>query len=710
MCSHGSMAGSVQAWDAAGFDPLLLEGKLPQLRFGTWVGGDRDGHALVTAGVTQESLTELRLGAMLVYERMLSELAEKMSLSVFGQTPPLLLEEALGRMAQQVGSRAAWVGERDEEEPWRQFVHFMAAKLPLLKGPEPQLIDDSGQGYYQRPEEMAADLKLLGQALEAVGAGRLLQCDVQPVLRALECFGFHLATLDIRQNSAWHDRALAELMVAAGLDGAGFPDWPESDRLRFLNTELRSPRPFLNPGADVAGEAAAVLECYRVVAAHIERYGEAGVGALIVSMTRSLSDLLVVFVLAREAGLMRLTESGLVSLLPVVPLFETVDDLEGSATILRAFLEHPVARASLEKQAQGSRPVQQVMVGYSDSNKDRGIFASQWALQKGQAAMAAVGDETGVKLRFFHGRGGTISRGAGPTHRFLDALPRHSLSGDIRLTEQGETIAQKFGNRATAAYNLEILVAGVAYNTMRGRDRVPLTPELEALASRIAFESGRHYSALLHAPGFIEFFRSATPIDALEHSRIGSRPARRTGQASLEDLRAIPWVFSWNQSRYYLPGWYGVGTALLAIYEQEPEQFETLKQSIASWRFMRYVLTNVETNLASTDFDLMRDYAGLVHDEGVREQIFGLIGAEWHAANRALELLWGGTIATRRPRMLKTLQVRAEALHVLHAQQIELLQRWRALSASGDQHGAEALLPQLLVSINAIASGLRTTG
>ncbi|RYG62979.1 phosphoenolpyruvate carboxylase [bacterium] len=565
------------AWDDAGFSLDHLRGHMPQLRFGSWVGGDRDGHALVTAEVTQETLVDLRLGALIVLNRMLERLAVKMSLSVYGQDAPLELTEAIERIILEIGPRSTPIMDQDAEEPWRQFVRLMSAKMPLdTNADQPVLVD--GAGYYRYPHELKADLEILRYSLEAVGAVRLVHVDLGPLERALETFGFHLAGLDVRQNSAWHDRALSQLMTAAGLDGEGFPSWSEEDRLRFLDKELRSPRPFLHPGAHVEGEAGAVLDCYRVLANHIELYGD-GVGSLIVSMTRSLSDLLVVFILAREAGLMRMTGDGLVCGLPVVPLFETVEDLEGSADILRVWLEHPVARLSLEKGANGGIVTQQVMVGYSDSNKDKGIFASQWALQKGQTKMAEVGKATGVKIRFFHGRGGTISRGAGPTHRFLEALPHSSLSGDIRLTEQGETIAQKFGNRATATYNLELLLAGVTVNTLRHQNRPKEEQPLENLAEKLAQISGAAYQSLLESDGFIPFFREATPIDALENARIGSRPARRTGQASLADLRAIPWVFSWNQSRFYLPGWYGIGTALKKLKSDSPADFESLKKA-----------------------------------------------------------------------------------------------------------------------------------
>ena len=478
-----------------------------------------------------------------------------------------------------------------------------------------------------------------------------------------------------------------------------------------MEKELRSPRPFLHPVASGGVEADAVLGCYRVLARHIERYGVEGVGALIVSMTRRLSDLLVVYLLAREAGLLRAFPEGIVCLLPVVPLFETIEDLEGAPAMLRAFLEQPVTRCSLEYAARrAGRPgelIQQVMVGYSDSNKDGGILASQWALQRAQKQLAEVAGHAGVELRFFHGRGGTVSRGAGPTHRFLEALPHGSLSGQMRLTEQGETIAQKYANPATATYNLELLLAGVGATAAQHLQPASEPPEFAPLMEKLAAASRRAYRELLDAEGFLEFYRQATPIDALEHSRIGSRPSRRTGKPSLADLRAIPWVFSWSQARFYIPGWYGMGSALGSLSREERS---LLARNLKAWPFWGYVFTNVESSLASVDPALMELYAGLVEEPGLRERFLGRILEEWERTRAGLEELRGCSLAHGRPRMLKTLELRAQALRVLHREQVLLLREWRGRLKAGDVAGADRLLPDLLLSINAIASGLRTTG
>ncbi len=699
------------AWADAGFDARLLAGKLPQVRFGNWVGGDRDGHPGVTAEVTAETLERLRANALVVMHRQLSALAGKVCLSSWMQPPPEALLARRAEIAADLGETGRAILALNTAEPWRQFVELLVARLPIEIAPHQLAQIREGEGRYQFAAELAADLRTLHDSLTAVGASRLAASDVQPVIRALEVFGFHLAVIDVRQNSAFHVKALAQLMGAAGIDGSQWEDWSETERLRFLERELNSPRPFLHSNVSAGPEADAVLGCYRVLASHIQRCGADGLGSLIISMTRRLSDLLVVYILAREAGLTRMRPEGLVCMLPVVPLFETLDDLEAGSGILQSFLEQPMTRRSLEflswNWGREKLPLtQQVMVGYSDSNKDSGIFASQWGLQKAQSNLAKLGRETGVRIRFFHGRGGTVSRGAGPTHRFLEALPAGSLCGDIRLTEQGETIAQKFGNLPTATFNLELLVAGVTATTLRHERTEPAPPALAPVMEKLLRASQQGYRKLLDTEDFLAFYRQATPIDALEHSRIGSRPSRRTGKPSLADLRAIPWVFSWSQSRFYVPGWFGAGSGLAALDDAEIAE---IRAHIRTWPFLHYVLTNIESSIASTDLGLMRAYADLVEDETLRARFMGIIEGEWNLTQQMLEKIRGRPMADRRPRMLKTLELRAEALRILHLQEISLLRRWRKMRATNEA-AAETMLPDLLLSINAIASGLRTTG
>lgn len=708
-----------QAWKVNGFDPALLEDPhaWPKLRFGTWVGGDRDGHPLVTAGVTAETLRELRLNALLVLRRQLEDLAAKLPLSSNFQEAPPALDKILVELWAENPDLAEVLARQHSDEPWRQFVLLLQAKLPLTPTTGDDFSLEEQALHYKSPLELDAHLAELSASLCTVGAGRLADTAVLPVRRALDVFGFHLAALDIRQNSRFHDLALDQLLAASGAEDAGFSGWDEKRRLEFLNRELASPRPFLGAGVAAGEQADAVLSCYGVLRAHILRHGREGVGSLIVSMTRRLSDLLAVYVLAREAGLARWTPEGLVCDLPVVPLFETLEDLENGPGIVRAFLAHPVTARSLVVQRsermqvlshRQSRPVQQVMIGYSDSNKDCGIFASQWALHQSQEALAQAGEGAGTKIRFFHGRGGTISRGAGPTHRFLDALPPGSVQADLRLTEQGETIPQKYSNLVSAVYNLELLQAGVAGVSFRQRPSEPDGMFVE-ICEFLSSASRDAYTGLIGHPRFMDYYSSATPIDALETSRIGSRPSRRTGERTLADLRAIPWVFSWNQSRHYLPGWFGVGSALRRLAAEKPDRLEWLRSSLKASPFLYYVLTNVETNLASADREMIQLYAGLVPDAEVRSMLLGIVLEEFDATKAMLAEVFGGSLESRRPRMLKTLALRDAALRSLHVHQTELLKKWRAARAEKSTD-AERLLPEVLLSINAIASGLRTTG
>ncbi len=694
-----------QIWEAVGNDPALLSDPdtLPSLTFGTWVGGDRDGHPLVTADVTRMALLELRSNALDLLRDQLTALVRRLSLSNLLQTPPDFLISALQHYADLLGEAGRRALDRNPHEPWRQMVNIMLARLPEPAGaPEP--------GRYTRAAELIADLRLLDEALVAVGATRLAHADVRPLIRSVRTFGFHLAVLDIRQNSAFHDRALAQLLTAAGIDGNDYPSWDEARRMALIEAELESPRPFTRMGMPVGPEADAVLSCYRVLVEYFHNYGADGLGALIVSMTRNLSDLLVVFLFARETGLIISAPEGPVCPLPVVPLFETIDDLERSPTILRDYLAHPIVQRSLEwqRQARGATErVQQVMIGYSDSNKDGGIGASLWALEQAQHALAAEGRAAGVRIRFFHGRGGTLSRGAGPTGRFIRALPVEALAGDLRMTEQGETISQKYANRISAVYNFELLLAGVTGATLRPHTSPPrhLTVALDRLARR----SQRAYRALVEHERFIPFFREATPIDAIEASRIGSRPARRTGAQSLADLRAIPWVFSWNQARFYLSGWYGIGSGLAMVQAEEPALFDAICSGMREWAPLHYLLGNAATSVMNADETIMRAYADLVHDPVTRTVILDTILDEFARTRAMLEAVYGGKLEEKRPYIARQLELRREGLYALHREQIMRLRSWRTVRHLDPEAGEEQLR-LLLLLINAIAAGLRATG
>ncbi|MFZ9937882.1 MAG: phosphoenolpyruvate carboxylase, partial [Luteolibacter sp.] len=398
-----------EAWSGAGLDPAALDALPPMIRFGTWIGGDRDGHPGVTAEVTRDALAALRHNALRLFARQLERLAHNLPLSKHFQPVPPELEVMIERLTGEIDGRAAAdlaaLHQYHREEPWRAAALLMRLKL-LLSRDQP----DSGP-VYRKPADLTADLDVLDQTLVHAGAGKMVDDFIKPIRRQLAVFGFHSAALDVRQNSAFHQKALTQLLVKAGISGAeAFGDWSQEQKMALLEKELRSPRPFLAPGIPAGPEADAVLDCHRVLAAHRRQHGNAGLGALIVSMTRDTADLLTVYLLAREAGLMEMTDDGLRCPLPVVPLFETMDDLDRAPGIVDEFLAHPVTRRGLG--ARSDRDFQ-MMLGYSDSNKDCGILSSQWALHRAQIRLSEICAKHGARPVFFHGRGGTVGRGGG---------------------------------------------------------------------------------------------------------------------------------------------------------------------------------------------------------------------------------------------------------------------------------------------------------
>ena len=705
----------LQAWNATGFDTARLSDprNLPRISFGSWVGGDRDGHPLVTAEVTRETLAEMRHNALTLVVHHLSDLASKLSLSERLQPPGEALNQRIEILSRKLGTAGYKAIHRNRHEPWRQFLNLMIASLPYeTDTSDPASLSDE-TGSYRGSYELLEDLSLLRESLLAVGAKHIADMEVRPAYRIVQTFGFHLGTLDIRQNSHIHELALAQLMSAAGMNGSDFLEWDEPARRAFLDQELLSPRPFTHPDMTAGVEAETVLSCYRVLVNHTKQYGTGALGSLIVSMTREVSDLLIVYIFAREVGLMTPTEGGDACLLPVVPLFETIEDLKKSPAILHAFLCHPVTQRSLEyrKTATGKkRKLQEVMIGYSDSNKDGGIFSSTWTLYRAQEALLETGGVCETDILFFHGRGGSISRGAGPTHRFIRAQPWGSFNAGMCFTEQGETIAQKYANRISAVYNLELFMAGAAEVLVRQRVGEKRAHPLEPVMDMLADKSNQAYRKLIGADGFLTFFREATPIDIIESTRIGSRPSRRSGKTSLEDLRAIPWVFSWNQARFSLSGWYGVGSAFEFLENSAPETFEEILNRSHVWPPLRYIISNADTSLASADLNIMHQYASLVGDSVIRERILGMIEAEYHRTKKYIEILFAEPLETQRLNVNKFIALRKEGLDMLHHQQIKLLKEWRKLHNTGKQEESDTLLLELFLTVNAISGGLRTTG
>ncbi|GAB4398693.1 MAG: phosphoenolpyruvate carboxylase [Microscillaceae bacterium] len=672
---------------------LQTPADFPRWAFGSWVGGDRDGHPLVTAEVIQSTLQAHRQAALDVLHQQLPRLASQLSFSAYTNPVPLLLKKAIVNISAVLEEAGQLAVARNPGEPWRQYVNLLLVKLENTRLER----FDMPEAYYLRADELALDLQTLRESMREVGASRLAEELLFPIERIVQCFGFHLARLDIRQNSQYHEKAMAQLLKAAGVVGPDYETWSEEERQTFLQKELQHHRPFTVLGMSCGPEADQVLSYFRVVQQHLQRYGTEGLGALIVSMTRSLSDLLVVYVFMREVGMPR-------EALSVVPLFETIEDLQGSASLLEAFLRHPITQNRLAAQKEA---IQEVMLGYSDSNKDGGIVASRWNIYRAEQALTSVAARYGVQLRFFHGTGGTISRGGGKTHRFLDSMPPGTMSGQMKVTVQGETIAQQFANLVNAAYNLEMLSAGVARQTILAQQKKPATMVPENALAQLASESQKQYRQLIDHPEFMAFYRQATPIDVLEHSKIGSRPARRTGQRSLEDLRAIPWVFSWNQARFNLTGWFGLGKALHTLQAQYPSAFAQLQAAQDHWLFLKYLLIQLETNLLNADPEMMQAFAGLVPEESIRQELLQMIQEDYAQARALIETLLGAPAEQRRTSQMQNVHLRREALRPLHLRQIQYLQAWRAQDRPDED---PEILKKLLLLVNAVASGLKNTG
>jgi len=654
----------------------------------------------------------MRTHALALTRERLTELGSKLSLSDRLQPPGEPLLRRIETLRKKHGKTGMQAVQRNPCEPWRQFINLMLASLPDNR-PEP-LKTASDRFRYLTATQLLEDLALLRLSLEAIGASTLSRAMVFPIARTVQSFGFHLASLDIRQNSRIHDLALTSLIRTAGMEGKEpFITMSEDEKRSFLESELRSPRPFTHPDMNSGPEAEAVLDCFRVVSEHIRAFGAEGIGSIIVSMTRSVSDLLAMYLFARETGLMKGSGTQSACIVPVVPLFETIDDLKKSPDILNGFLSHPLTGKSLEyrrkKEGAGERTME-VMIGYSDSNKDGGILTSAWTLYRAQEAMLEVGQRHNTQILFFHGRGGSISRGAGPTHRFIRAQPYGSFAAGMRFTEQGETIAQKYANRISAVYNLELFMAGVAGSLIRESRQEHSPHHLEPAMDMLSTEAESAYRKLIESSGFVTFFRSATPVDIIEANRIGSRPSRRSGGNSLEDLRAIPWVFSWNQARFSLSGWYGVGSALEALQKADPDAFEDIRLRSHEWPPLRYIISNADTGLSAADPEIMRSYAELVQDEEIRRRIMTMIEEEYRKTKHYIDLLYNKPLTTQRLNVNRFVTLRREGLALLHRWQILRLREWRTMQEEERHEEAEAMLPELFLTLNAISGGLRTTG
>lgn len=702
-----------RAWDNAGFDPSYLNdvNNLPKITFGNWVGGDRDGHPFVTAETTKHTLRTFRLSGLKSVYDLLLNLADQLSIYTIGHDLQTDFFERFIQVNDEVGNS----NNLESDQKFKCFIELLVKKLPFHSDNTGKFDLYKNDNTYKTAYTLNKDLELVKLALNKFGANSLANQEVNTVIRHIQIFGFYFARVDIRQNSEYHEHVFLNMIKStAKLDYNNLKKNRQAFE-NFILDELDKNSQFIELFAKFDDKTTEIHNLYKVLKAYTDEYGFTGIGSIIISMTRNVFDLFTVILLLRESGLSIQTDDGFALPFSVVPLFETIDDLNNSYEILDAYLSHPVVKRNIllhQKTYKLDYPVQEVMVGYSDSNKDGGIISSAWNLYKAQKELIKLGQKHGVIIKFFHGKGGTISRGAGPTQYFLDSLPKGSLSGQIRSTEQGETIEKKFANKENTAFNLELFLAGsLLHSKLKGDYTVKDTDaDLIQIFDFLSQESEKTFRRLIKNSDFIHFYNEATPIDAIELCKIGSRPARRTAQRTLADLRAIPWVFSWTQSRFFISGWYGVGSGLSKLKASRPKLYAKLKELVHTNSFVSYVLTNIDTSIATSNKDVLTMYSDLVTNTKTKENIQGLIVNEFDKTNKEMLDLLGLPLKDRRESFHNSLTLRNKALELLHIEQLKLLKKWRKTNESATAEERELMLKQLQLSINAISSALGATG
>jgi phosphoenolpyruvate carboxylase len=686
-------------------------------RMGSWIGGDRDGNPFVTAETLRTAFARQAETVLRFYLTQLHELGAELSISatLCPITPELTA----------LAARAADPNEHRDDEPYRRALVGMyarlAATLHALTGTEALRHAVAPQNPYAAPAELLADLAVIADSLTAHHAGALVAPRLAPLIRAVQVFGFHLATVDLRQSSDRHEAVIAELLQVARIE----PDYSALDEparralLLKLLDDARPLRVVASASAQPYGELArGELAIFETAVEMLARHGREALRHCIISHTETVSDLLEVLLLLKEVGLLRGTlEGGAVTDLIVSPLFETIGDLRQAEPIMREFYALP----GIAKMVAASGAEQDVMLGYSDSNKDGGAFTSSWELYRAEIALVglfgALRAAHGITLRLFHGRGGTVGRGGGPSYQAILAQPPGTVNGQIRLTEQGEVIASKYANPEIGRRNLETLVAATLEATLLQPTRSAPAGFLAA-AEAISQASMAGYRRLVYeTPGFTRYFYDATPIREIAELNIGSRPASRAkgdgGPPAIESLRAIPWGFSWGQCRVGLPGWYGFGIGiehyLGADPATRPARLALLQRMHREWPFFRTLLSNLDMVLAKSDLGIAARYAELVDDKRLGKRIFAAIRAEWERTDAALALITGekARLASN-PSLARSIEHRFPYLDPLNHLQVELMRRYRQRRADDPAH--ERVRRGIHISINGLAAGLRNTG
>ncbi len=684
--------------DHAGDLPVFLE-------IGSWIGGDRDGNPFVDGVVLTEALARQAERAFGFYASEVRKLRRELTLASYhvSTTPEL---QALA--AQSTGHPA-----HQADEPYRLALASIQARIAATHvalfgrkpaGPVPVSYHDAVEPY-ATPEDFAADLSIIANSLRANGSGLLTQGRLGTVLRGARVFGWTLAPIDLRQNSAVHERTIAELFEVAS-PGRNYLTLGEEDRIALLLAELATSRPLVSRHVTYSAETAKELAIFDAARAAHLRYGKRAVRTAIISMTRGVSDMLELAVLLKESGLLRPAEGVLD--VNIVPLFETIDDLRAASAIMDRLLSLPFYHALLA----GRAGTQEVMLGYSDSNKDGGFMTSGWELYRAEVGLVDVFARHGVKLRLFHGRGGSVGRGGGPSYQAILAQPKGAVQGQIRLTEQGEVIAAKYGNPEVGRRNLEVIVAATLVATAEPAISEPLAPSFLQVMGELSDAAYAAYRNLVYeTPGFEDYFWASTVITEIAALNLGSRPASRAKGRTIEDLRAIPWVFSWAQCRVMLPGWYGFGSAVDAVIAKRGDRGMWLLQSMfEEWPVFSTLLLNMDMVLAKADMGIAERYAGLVEDSALRDRIFPRIKAEYARSRAHLLTITGQrALLDRNPVLRRSITSRFPYLDPLNHVQVEMLRRYRG-QTEAEAESSGRVRRGVHISINGVASALRNSG
>lgn len=674
------------------------------LRFGSWIGGDRDGNPSVTSDVTWQTLI---LHRQLVVRKYKEQLREMMKMLSFSTNLVTVTEELLASIEQdrktvQIKNAERW---RNSTEPYRIKLGYMLAKLANTL----ETSVASEQVGYNSPAELMEDLRIIDRSLRSHFADYYADTYLAKLLRQVELFGFHLMTLDIRQHSQEHENTMTEVLHKLGIvDNYGALS--EEEKIPVLVKLLEDQRPLTSHHIEYSDSTRECLNVYEVVAKAQKEFGVNCISSYLISMTEAASDMLEVMVFAKEVGLLRIDENGeVICTIQAVPLFETIDDLHAAPDIMRQLFAIPVYHKAVA--ARGN--MHEIMLGYSDSNKDGGAVTANWELRIALNSITEAGKEHNVKLKFFHGRGGSLGRGGMPLNRSILAQPPHTVGAGIKITEQGEVLSSRYSLEGIAYRSLEQATWALITSARLARypEQAPqVEKEWEDIASAISEAAQKKYQDLIFRdPDFLTFFKESTPLNEVGELNIGSRPSKRKNSDRFEDLRAIPWVFSWTQSRYLLPAWYAAGTAIQQYVGDDQQKLATLQTMYEKFPFFRSLIDNLQMALAKADMKIASQYASMIKDDTIRERIFSQVEAEYKLTSELiLKITNQNEILDNVPVIQESIRLRNPYVDPLSYLQVQLLQELRSIREEGGDD--QVLLREVLLTINGIAAGLRNTG